>query len=289
MAEAGKQMAARLMVAGAAALFSTGGAAIKAAQLTGWQVACFRSGIAALALLLLVSEARCGWSWRAWLSGAAYAATLILFVLANKMTTAAAAIFLQSTAPAWLMLIAPLALREPLRRNDVWFFLALAGGMALFFAGGFPAQASAPQPRLGNWYGALSGLTYALTLAALRWQAHAAKQPAALATVTAGNILACLACLPMAMPVTRIQPADAAVLLYLGIFQIGLAYWLLTRGIRSVPAFETSTLLLVEPVLNPVWAWTFQGETPGAWALAGGAVILVSTFAHILRQHRAGD
>jgi drug/metabolite transporter (DMT)-like permease len=288
MTETGRQTAARLMVAGAAALFSTGGAAIKAAELSGWQVASFRSGVAAIALLLLVKEARRGWSWRSWLAGVAYAATLVLFVLANKTTTAANAIFLQSTAPAWLILISPLALREPLRRRDLWFFLALAAGMALFFTGSQAAQSTAPQPTLGNIYGAFSGLTYAVTLAALRWQAHAAKAPAALATVAAGNIIACVACLPMALP-AAVGGIDAAVILYLGVIQIGLAYLLLTRGMKSVRAFEASTLLLVEPVLNPIWAWAIQGETPGAWALAGGGVILASTLVHIWRERRTAE
>ena len=72
---------------------------------------------------------------------------------------------------------------------------------------------------------------------------------------------------------------DWVVVTYLGVFQIGLAYVLLTIGMRHVGALEASLLLLLEPVLNPVWAWFAQGETPAGWALAGGAVILLSTAA----------
>ena len=120
----------RLLLVAAAVLFSTGGAVIKAATLTPWQVASFRSGVAALVLLLVVPEARKGWSWRVAPVGAAYAATLILFVLATRLTTAANAIFLQSTAPLYLLLLGPWLLREPIRRSDVVYILAIAAGSA---------------------------------------------------------------------------------------------------------------------------------------------------------------
>jgi drug/metabolite transporter (DMT)-like permease len=101
----------RIQLLAAAALFSTGGAAIKACSLTSWQVAGLRSGIAAL-VLLLVPAARRGWTPRAWLVGAAYAATVVLFVQANKLTTSAATAFLQSTAPLYVLLLAPHLLGE---------------------------------------------------------------------------------------------------------------------------------------------------------------------------------
>ena len=104
----------RLFLFAAALLFSTGGAAIKACSLSSWQVAGFRSGIAAVVLYILLPGARPsakpGWTWRTWLIGLAYAATMILFVLANKLTTSANAIFLQSTAPFYLLLLGPLVL-----------------------------------------------------------------------------------------------------------------------------------------------------------------------------------
>ncbi|MDQ3223963.1 MAG: EamA family transporter, partial [Gemmatimonadota bacterium] len=112
---------ARLQLIGAAVLFSTGGAAIKAATFTAWQIAGLRSGIAALTLLLLIWGARRGKPlrqaqgrfWQSALVGAAYAGCLTLFVLANRLTTAANTIFLQSTAPLYLLILAPWLLREP--------------------------------------------------------------------------------------------------------------------------------------------------------------------------------
>ena len=105
------QNQARLQLVVAALLFSTGGAAIKASTLSGWQVASFRSGVAAVTLLLLVPATRRGWGWRPALVGVAYAATLILFVTANKLTTSANTIFLQATSPVYLLLLGPLFLQ----------------------------------------------------------------------------------------------------------------------------------------------------------------------------------
>jgi drug/metabolite transporter (DMT)-like permease len=82
----------------------------------------------------------------------------------------------------------------------------------------------------------------------------------------------------MAFPV-RAAPLDWAAVAYLGVFQIGAAYLLLGAGIRHVPALEASVLLLLEPALNPLWAWLVHGERPGAWSLAGGALILGATLA----------
>ena len=126
---------ARLQLLGAALLFSTGGAAIKAAAFTGWQIASFRSGFAALTLLLIAPATRRGWTRHTVLVGCAYAACLTLFVLANRLTTAANTIFLQSTAPLYVLILAPWLLKEPVRRQDVGFMLVVGLGLTLFFVG----------------------------------------------------------------------------------------------------------------------------------------------------------
>jgi drug/metabolite transporter (DMT)-like permease len=127
-----------------------------------------------------------------------------------------------------------------------------------------------------------------LALAGLRWQSKRGSGGGGLPAVAAGNLLAFAATLPMALPVTAVAPSSVAVILYLGVFQIGLSYWCLTRAIRHVTAFETTTVLLLEPALNPVWVWFFHGERPGAWPLAGGAIILSATLASAWRQSRKG-
>jgi DME family drug/metabolite transporter len=90
--------------------------------------------------------------------------------------------------------------------------------------------------------------------------------------------------LPPALPVTEFSTTDLAILLFLGVFQIGLAYVCLSSGISGVPALEASLLLLLEPVLNPVWAWLVHGEMPTGWALLGGAIIMVATTVRTLGE-----
>jgi len=274
----------RLLLAAAALLFSTGGAAIKAANLTGWQVASFRSGLAAIVLVAALPGARRGWNRRMAPVAAAYAATLILFVLANRLTTSANAIFLQSTAPLYVLLLGPLLLHEPIRRRDLAYIAAVGVGMSLFFTGGETAMATAPDPARGNILALASGVTYALMLAGLRWLGRHGDPDAGLATVAAGNLLAFTVALGPALPVTSFRATDAAVLLYLGIAQVGLAYWCLTRGLRHVPAFEAITTLQLEVAMNPVWTWLVHGERPGARALAGGGIIVAATLINTWRQ-----
>jgi len=274
----------RLQVVAAAALFSTGGAAIKAASLTGWQIASFRSAIAAAFLLIAIPEARRGWKLRMAPVAAAYAATLVFFVLANRLTTAANAIFLQSAAPLYLLLLGPLLLNEPIRRRDLGFVLAVVAGVAMFFVGRQAAGATAPDPFRGNLFAALSGLTYALTLAGMRWLARRGTGSGAIAMVALGNLFAAMAALPAALPFQGAGAFDGVVLLYLGCVQIGTAYLFLPRGMRHVPAIEATTLLMVEPALNPVWTWMIHGEAPGVWAIAGGLLILSATLWNTLAQ-----
>jgi drug/metabolite transporter, DME family len=275
----------RLLLFAAAFLFSTGGAAIKACSLTSWQIACFRSGIAAVTVALLLPEARRIVRTRTFLVALAYAATLVLFVLATKLTTSAQAIFLQSTAPLYLLLLAPLLLQERIRRSQLIVVVLVAAGAVLLLFGEQSAAITAPNPVRGNWLGVVCGFTWALTMTGFRWLAkHADASEAPVAVVVAGNIIACAVCLPMALPVAHASFADIGVLLYLGSVQIGLAYMALTRSIRHVPAVEATMLLLLEPVFNPLWTWLLYGERLSAATLAGGAFIVCATFGSTLYQ-----
>ena len=276
-------MRPRLLVVSAAILFSTAGAAIKSTTtMTAWQVAGLRSLIAAAALLAFLPEARRHWSWRNWSVGLVYAITLVLFVTANKLTTSANAIFLQATAPLYILLAAPWLLREHIKRDDAPFMIAVGLGLAAFFVGVDAPVASAPNPPAGNLAAVASGVTYALTVMGLR--AVARSHPyASLNTVVSGNLLTAAVCLPVGWPIARAQPFEWAILIWLGVFQIGLAYACLSRGMRHVTALEASLLLLAEPVLNPVWAWLAHGERPGRWALAGGVLIVAATTVRAVR------
>lgn len=272
-------LSSRLRLLAAAALFSSGGAAVKSVELTGWQVASFRSAVATIVFLLVLPEARRRPTLKVLAAGAVYAITMVLFVLSNKLTTAASAIFLQATAPLWVVLLSPWFLGERVRGRDVVYMLVLAGGLVCFFVGIDPVSTTAPNPLLGNVLAALSGLSWAVTIMALRALGRGSGEGGSWGPASAlwGSIFASLGCLPLALPLGSVRAQDWLVVGFLGIFQIALAYVFLLRGIERVPALEASLLLLLEPVLNPVWAWIVHGERPGAWSLAGGAILLVAT------------
>jgi len=275
----------------AAAIFSTGGAGIKATSLGGWEVAGGRSAIAAALLALAYPEARRGWTLRTLAVSAAFASTLVLFVLGNKHTTGASTIFLQSAAPLYLLVVAPRLLGERVGARELGVMLVLAAGLALFhFDAGAPS-ASAPRPVLGNLLATASGVTWALTLAGLRWLERY-EGGAGMRSVVAGNALAAVVALvPVGLaPPASLSAFDLAVVAYLGAVQIGLAYVLLTHGLRRVGAFEGSLLLLVEPALSPVFSLWLHGERPGPLALLGGGLILgASTVKGWLERQRPRD
>ncbi len=276
-------MKARIQILLAAALFSTGGAAVKMTSLTGWQVAAFRSGVAAIVMALLLPETRKGWNRRTLLVAAAYAATLTLFVLSNKLTTSANATFLQSTSPLYLLILGPWLLKEPLKKTDLLWMGLLAGGLVLVLREQAVASATATDPVTGNILAIASGLTYALMICGLRWLSRKGNGSGLNAAV-AGNLMVFLVCLPKVWSESESYGTarDWAVIAWLGVIQIALAYYLLTRGVEHVPALETSLLILMEPALNPIWSMLIHGEKPGPFALAGGVVILGATFAILL-------
>lgn len=281
--------AARFQILAAALLFSTGGAAIKAVSMTAWQTACVRSAVAALALGILMPSWRRGWNRRTLLVGLAYATTMVLFVLGNKLTTNANIIFLQATAPMYLLLFGPFLLREKIGRRELFVALVMALGMAMFFVGFQAPLETAPNPRLGNLLGAFAGLSWALTLTGLRWLGRGRPSPGsdpAGSAVVAGNTMAGLVCLPLALPFGTPPAMDWGLVVYLGLFQIGLAYICMTRGVRGVGAFEASLLLVLEPVAGVFWTWLVHGERPAGWALAGCAVVFLATMVNTLVARR---
>jgi drug/metabolite transporter (DMT)-like permease len=227
------------------------------------------------------------WSFPVAAAGIVYAATLTLFVLSTKLTTAASAIFLQSTAPLYLLLLSPLLLGEHFKRRDVIYLVAVAVGMFSCFIGRPDASATAPDPARGNLLAIVCSITWAFTLIALRYVERDHSRPGlGMSAVVIGNVFAALAAIPFALPLPAASAGEWITIVYLGVCQIGLAYVCLTAGIRHLPALEVSLLLLVEPVLNPVWTWILRSESPGAWTIAGGGIILTATALRSLHDAR---
>ncbi|HSP81652.1 MAG TPA: EamA family transporter [Myxococcaceae bacterium] len=257
----------RLYLLAAAVLWSTAGAAVKLSTLSAWQLASGRSLVAALVLALAFPAGRRLPSRRGLGVSVAYAATVVLFILANKLTTSANAIFLQDTAPLYVLLLSPLLLRERPTRGELAAVPVFLLGLSLFFL-----DRLAPGQLGGNLTALASGVAFAFTILGLR----AANEEGPVVLVW-GNLIAGVSVLVPALGGPTPTPLDVGLLLFLGVFQLGLAYTLFTWGIRNTPAVEASLLILLEPVLNPVWTFLLAGEQPGPWALVGGTIILIAT------------
>jgi drug/metabolite transporter, DME family len=264
---AGPRRTGPWLILAAAALWSTAGAAIKLCSLNAWQISLGRSLVAACVLWLFLPGARARATRGTWAVAAAYAVTVVLFTVANKLTTSANAIFLQDTAPLYVLLLSPLLLKEKPTRGELLSVPLFLLGLLLFFKDKLtPGQLS------GNLIALASGVAFALCILGLR-RLGGSNAPALLL----GNLLAGAASFPGALGGQTVTTRDLLIVLFLGVFQLGLSYALFARGVRHTPATEASLLVLLEPVLNPVWAFLLAGERPGPWALAGGSLVLLGT------------
>lgn len=256
---------ATLLLVATAALWSLGGLLIKMVVWHPVAIAGARSAIAAVFLLFVHRRPRLTWS-RPQIGGAiAYAATVILFVSANKLTTAANVILLQYTAPIFVALLGAWLLKERVSWLD-WLTIAIVvAGMALFFLDDLE-----PGSMWGNTLAIASGLSFAALIVFLRMQ----KDGSPLDSILFGNVLTALIGIPF-MFIAAPSAKSLGVLAVLGICQLGLPYILYALAIKHVTALEASIIPIVEPILNPVWVFLMMGETPGPWALAGGLVVLL--------------
>ena len=257
----------RLLLLAAAALWSTAGAAIKSSGLDAFQLAGGRSLVAGAFLFLAVRSGRARPDRKVALVAVAYAFTVVLFVIATKLTTAANAIFIQDSAPLWVLLLSPWLLSERPTRGELLAVPIFGVGLGLFFL-----DELSPGQTAGNVVALGSGVAFALSMIGLRSLRE--RGPAALVW---GNFLAAAITLPLWSRGPVPTTLDLGLVLYLGVFQLGLAYLLFSRGVTGVPAIEASLLVLLEPVLNPIWTFAIAGERMGPWAIAGGAVVLLAT------------
>jgi drug/metabolite transporter, DME family len=197
----------------------------------------------------------------------AYAATVVLFVLANKLTTAANAIFIQDTAPLYVVLLSPFVTGERASRSELVALPLFLLGLGLFFL-----DQLTPSQVKGNLLALAAGVAFASLMVGMR-----AVGEESVAAVLYGNLLAGAVGLPFALQGPAPTVNDWLLLVYLGVFQLGLAYALFARGLRGISAVEASLLVLLEPVMNPIWAFLLAGEVPGKWAMVGGSIILAAT------------
>lgn len=279
-----KEFSPLLFVVAAALLWSTGGLFIKWTSLSGLELSFGRSLLAAITVAIFTRHEGFGLNRVTALASILYAALLLLFVLATKETTAANAIFLQYTAPVYLLVLEPLFYKEKFRRRDLITVAACVVGMALFFVGKLR-----PQDVTGNLLALASGLCFACYFLLLRHTKSRAVNRAS--SVIYGNLIVVLIAAPAGLKaLPQMNAHDTFSVLYLGVVQIGLAYTLFTvamaRGVRSLDA---GIVGYVEPVLNPIWVFLILGERPSQWALIGGGIIVAAVVSHMLLEAKRGQ
>ncbi len=250
-----------------ALLWSTGGVFIKWITWHPLAIAGMRSAIAALVLWAVLGRPRFTWSWMQVSGAGAHAASVLLYVTATKLTTAANAIVLTYTAPIYVALCSAWLLREPVTSVDWLAILVVIVGMTLFFF---------DQLTWAGWWGNVcamgGGMAFAWVVLSMRKQ----HQASSLETVLLGNVLAALVGLPY---MWQQPPTDVTSWLALGLagtLQLGLSFVLYSIAMKRVSAVEAILIPAIEPILNPLWVVLFIGEIPGGWALLGGTLVILA-------------
>ncbi len=271
----------------AVSLWSSGGLLIKMTSVSGYEVNLGRCFFAAITIAILTKFEALKANKFTFLTAIFYVGALSFFAVANKMTTAANAIFLQYTAPIYVLILAPFVLKEKFKFSDLITVIICLFGMSLFFIED-KASSLAPNPFLGNILGLLSGVSFGLYILMLRHPKAVKQNPAS--SVFYGNLFAILVMIPFILPNPSAWTSkDIFAVVVLGVFQIGLAYFLFTLGVRKgVKSLDASIIGYIEPLLNPVWVFLQLGERPSSWAIIGGIVIISAVILHTLKNKK-GD
>jgi drug/metabolite transporter (DMT)-like permease len=249
-----------------AVLWSTAGLLIKSVDWHPLAIAGARSAIAALVIGLVFHKEKLTYSAPQLIGAAGYACTVMLFVSATKLTTAANAILIQYTAPVFVALLSGWFLNEKPRLLDWMTIGVVSGGLVLFFLDKMSAGGL-----MGNILALLSGFTMAVLIVSMRRQ----KDGSPLGSVLLGNMVTAVIGIPFMLGSAPDMTGWVALVL-LGVFQLGLSYVLYSIAIRYVTALEAILFTTLEPILNPVWVFLLIGERPGPWSLVGGLVIIAA-------------
>jgi DME family drug/metabolite transporter len=257
-----------MLVLAAATMWSTSGFFVKAPGLRDWPgpaLAFWRAAFACLVLWPLVRQPR--WSWKLLPMTATFAAMNYTYLTAMATGSAANAIWLQCTAPVWVLLVGVFVFGERAVWRD-WLLVAFAAagvGIILYYE----SQGAALE---AVGWGLASGVFYAGIVLALRQlREHDSAWLAALNHLVTALVLAPFAFGGSPLPSGIQWPLLAG----LGIVQMGIPYVLFARGLKSIPGHEATGIGLVEPLLVPVWVFLAWGDKPAWWTLVGGGLILV--------------
>lgn len=251
----------------AALFWSTGGLFIKIVELDALQINFYRSAFASLTFYLLFNDKVWPINIFGIINSIFYAGILILFVIATKLTTAANAIFLQYTAPIYVLILEPILLKTEFKKINLITVLVCLGGMVLFFIGKLSIGNIE-----GNIIALLSGIFFAALILGLALNDKKYQIP----SIFYGNVLITLFCFVFIYPEIGTRLTDIFYVSLLGIFQIGIAYALFLYAIKRIEGIEAALVGMLEPILNPVWVYLGYGEVPTIYAIIGGIVILTA-------------
>lgn len=253
-----------------AALWSIAGIFIKLIPWNSIVIAGIRSLIAGAVMFVYMHYKRIGFKAdrRSMLGGLALCCTLTCFVAANKLTTAANSIVLQFTAPMFIVVFSVLFLKKKFSRSDIFAVVLTMLGISLFFF-----DQLTPGHLLGNCVAIVAGMAFAGYYMSLEGASESERMSAIL---MAHGLTFCVSIPFIALEPPELGAAPVICIFILGVVQLGIPYVLLGRASGSCPPLACSLLGAVEPLLNPVWVFIFDGEAPGMWALIGGVVVVVT-------------
>lgn len=246
-------------------LFSTSGLFVKLLEEDVYTIAGFRALFALFPFAIIYRRELWNVNAQMFLSAILYACTCLFFVIATKKTTAANAIFLQFTAPLYVLIGEPLIFGLKYKKLDILTVLVILVGMGCFFQDDLGT---------GDMIGNLIALVSGVTLAGFMLNQRKNSQQYHASAIFWGNILLvgfCFFFLPSDMAPS---PVEWGMLLFLGVFQIGIAFSFFTFALKRVLAVEVSLMGTLEPILNPIWVVVGYGEFPTTWAMAGGGIIV---------------
>lgn len=252
----------------AAALYSIGGLCIKFIPWSGMAINGGRTAIAAVVVggYLIAIRHRPRFNRWIFLGAMSVFFAHTLFAIANKMTTATNAIVLQFTVPIFVILFSIVFFHKKPSRLDLIACAAVLGGVLFFFV-----DKLSPGEMLGNVIALLSGVAYAGVFL-LREMPNSD----AISSVFWGDIISAAVGLPFLFQETEFTGAAMTSLVILGVFQVAIAYILMTEGLKTTPAVTASLVSGIEPVLNPILVAVFYGEEVSVMALIGAVIVVVS-------------
>jgi len=256
-------------------LWSLGGIFIKVIPLNAFSINGLRSLIALIFYFVYDRSCKIKVNKYVVMAGLCLVGTNTLYVLANKMTTAANAIVLQYTAPIFVLLLQSLYYKKLPSKEKVGIILLAFCGMVIFF---FDQMDSGML--IGNIIAILAGVCFSGVFFINSLEGASSQDASKFAFLTSFIIS-----IPFYKDVHLLTPISFASLLALGIFQVGLAYVFFSKGIKLTSPVNSSLLSLVEALLNPVWVFLFVKEVPSMYAFIGGGIILFAIVCNILLDH----